>query len=538
MKKILFFVIALSLSLTAVKSQPSINDPFFDQVNYIGAFGSINWTAGWCNWDPQNTTYPVANIVVPAGSITTNTTWTSSNTYLLDGWVYVKNGATLTIEPGTVIRGDYANKGTLIIERGSKIIAQGTASQPIVFTSNEAVGNRDYGDWGGIILCGKASINQSGDTAQIEGGPTSFYGGGSNPDDNDNSGVLTYIRIEFAGVPFVVDKEINGLTMGGVGKATTINHIQTSFCGDDAFEWFGGTVNCKYLVSYRNWDDDFDTDNGYRGLVQFAVALRDPNIADPQSKSNGFESDNDNSGSTNTPQTSAVFSNISMFGPKATFSTTINSNFKAAMHLRRNTALNIYNSVFAGYKDGLLLDGALCETNANSSLLKIKHCFIAGTSGSEFLLASGSVFDINNWFFNTMECNDTLMYNTELMITDPFNLSNPNFLPMTGSPLLNRTWLDCTSSVSENQISDSKIQVYPNPASAATTIELNLSESEFINIEIFDVTGRSLMLVHNDEMPQGINKVIINSSNFSSGVVLIKISGEKSTVTKRLLINN
>ena len=207
-------------------------------------------------------------------------------TYTLKGWVYIASGAELTIEPGTVIKGDKTTKAALIAERGGKLIAQGTASDPIVFTSAQPAGSRRPGDWGGIIICGKAKNNQN--EMQIEGGPRTKHGGDN---DSDNSGVLSYARIEFAGNPFKADQEINGLTLGSVGSGTKIDHVQVSYSNDDSFEWFGGAVNCKYLVAYKGWDDDFDTDNGFSGKVQFGLSVRDPRLAD-QSQSNGFESDN------------------------------------------------------------------------------------------------------------------------------------------------------------------------------------------------------------------------------------------------------
>ena len=218
-------------------------------------------------------------------------------TYILKGWVYIADGAELTIEPGTVIKGDKQTKASLIVERGGKLIAQGTATEPIVFTSEEAAGSRKPGDWGGIIICGKALNNQQ--EQQIEGGPRTKHGGNN---DADNSGVLSYVRIEFAGYPFQKDKEINGLTLGSVGNGTKIDHVQVSYTNDDSFEWFGGSVNCKYLVAYHGWDDDFDTDNGFSGAVQYGLVVRDARIADT-SQSNGFESDNNASGSDVSPYT-------------------------------------------------------------------------------------------------------------------------------------------------------------------------------------------------------------------------------------------
>jgi hypothetical protein len=272
--------------------------------------------------------------VIVTGEITTNTNWTNDNIYLLDGWVYVRSGATLTIEPGTVIKGDSETKGSLIIERGAMIIADGTPEQPIVFTSQKPAGQRSYGDWGGLILCGRATVNTpenagagtAAGEAVIEGGVGSIYGGGSNPNDDDNSGIVRYVRLEFGGIPFQPNSEINGLTCGGVGRGTIIDHVQVSYSGDDGFEWFGGTVNATNLISYNNWDDDFDTDFGFRGNVQFGLVVRDPNIAD-QSGSNGFESDNDGQGTGNTPITQPVFSNITVVGPLA-FNSTINSNLQ------------------------------------------------------------------------------------------------------------------------------------------------------------------------------------------------------------------
>lgn len=409
-------------------SDSYLSNPFFEQVTFVGAFGPIDWTAGWANFNPQNTTYPIPNVTVPAGSITTNTTWTNDNTYLLNGYVYIADGATLTIEPGTVIRGDEANKGTLIVERGGKLIAQGTSSQPIVFTSNNAIGGRDYGDWGGIIICGKAKNNQGSDVL-IEGGVGAYYGG---EDNDDNSGVLEYVRIEFCGIAFSPNNEINGLTMGSVGSGTTIDYVQVSYSGDDAFEWFGGNVRSKHLIAYRAWDDDFDTDFGFTGYVQFGVSLRDPNIADV-SGSNAFESDNDAAGSALTPITKPVFSNISIFGPKVTSGTSIHVDYKRAMHLRRNTQCSIFNSLFCGYPTGLFIDGSATEANANSDLLKIENTYLAGMVSNY----NTGGYDEAAYFTASGRNNSTYTNNTDLMLTDPFNLTNPNFLPTKKVYLLN-----------------------------------------------------------------------------------------------------
>ncbi|HUM47131.1 MAG TPA: hypothetical protein PLD84_09390, partial [Chitinophagales bacterium] len=182
----------------------------------------------------QSSLFAQAPVITISGYISANTTWTKNNIYLLSGFVYVNNGATLTIEPGTLVKGDKFSKGAVIISRGARLMADGTAAEPIVFTSNGPIGFRTDGDWGGIILLGKANINQAGGEAIIEGGVddgqgNGTYGGGASPDDNDNSGVLRYVRIEFPGIAFAPNNEINGLTCGGVGRGTTLEHIQVSY---------------------------------------------------------------------------------------------------------------------------------------------------------------------------------------------------------------------------------------------------------------------------------------------------------------------
>ena len=237
---------------------------------------------------------------------------------------------------------------------------------------------------------------------QIEGGPRTKHGGN---DDADNSGVLSYVRIEFAGYPFQTDQEINGLTLGSVGSGTKIDHVQVSYTNDDSYEWFGGTVNCKYLVAYKGWDDDFDTDNGFSGKVQFGLSVRDSKIADV-SQSNSFESDNNADGSNSEPHTSAVFSNMTLVGPMATDASFVNDasyinggnyypnngsslgKFQAAMHIRRDTHLNCFNSVAIGWPIGIIIDNEKGDTQgaATAGNLKLENIWLANVNavGTDF----------------------------------------------------------------------------------------------------------------------------------------------------------
>lgn len=369
MKKIYTLLTALCLGSFAMAQ-----DAFWTPTTYRGAFPvtdntpATDWTAGWSNFDPENTAYP-ATVTTVSADITTNTTW--SGVVKLMNKVYVKNNATLTIAPGTIIRGDKLTQGTLIITRGAKIIADGTAANPIVFTSNEAVGARNEGDWGGLVLLGLAKNNQPGGVANIEGiVPTtdSQYGGNF---DNDNSGILRYVRVEFAGIALEPNKEINGITFGSVGNQTIVDYVQVTFSGDDSFEWFGGTVNCKHLIAYRGLDDDFDCDFGYRGKVQFALSIRDKDLSDAPGDSNAFECDNDAAGSTAQPKTRPIFSNVTLVGPKGNGTTALptGEKFEKAFRLRRNSAVSVLNSLVTGWEKGLSIEGAPVVANLNGDTM-------------------------------------------------------------------------------------------------------------------------------------------------------------------------
>jgi len=413
MKKIYNLMTALCIGASAFAQ-----DAFWTPTAYRGAFPvtdntpATDWTSGWANFDPENTAYP-ATVTTVSADITSNTTW--SGVVKLMNKVYVKNNATLTIAPGTIIRGDKLTQGSLIITRGAKIMADGTAANPIIFTSNEAVGARSEGDWGGLVLLGLAKNNQPGGVANIEGiVPTtdSQFGGNF---DNDNSGVLRYVRIEFAGIALEPNKEINGITFGSAGNLTTVDYVQVSFSGDDSFEWFGGTVNCKHLIAYRGIDDDFDTDFGYRGKVQFFLSIRDKDMSDAAGDSNCFESDNDATGSAAQPKTMPIFSNGTIIGPRGNGTTAlpVGEKFEKAFRLRRNTSTSVFNTLITGWEKGLSIEGTPVVNNVNGDSLVFAHntlsnfnpntytIFNAGTSGGA---ASTAAFYLS---FMGLDGNDT-----------------------------------------------------------------------------------------------------------------------------------
>jgi len=425
MKKILFTAIS-AVCLSGGFAQTS----FITKTCYRGAFAPAPtpmWTDSWTEWDPQNKVYPAPTMTV-TGNITSNTTWASGQTVLLSAQCYVTGNSVLTIQPGVVILGDKNVTGAgLFITKGSQLIANGTAAQPIVFTSNQAVGLRTRGDWGGIILLGKANNNTPGGINYVEGLPQSTdtqFGVASGADDNDNSGSLSYIRLEFGGYAYQQDKEINGFTFSAVGKGTTLHHLQVSYNNDDAFEWFGGTVNAKYLVSYRNLDDDFDTDFGYSGNVQFGLAVRDPQLADAPavSTSEFFESDNNATGTAATPLTSAIFSNITCIGPiRGVTSPTLAAGHRSRVRIRRNSALKIYNSIFTDQATrGVFIDGSASETNALNGALIFKNNILAGYG--QRATESGTFGIINTNTFVIANANDTLgkTVNASSILVNPY----------------------------------------------------------------------------------------------------------------------
>ncbi|HEY0246152.1 MAG TPA: hypothetical protein VGC01_11355 [Mucilaginibacter sp.] len=422
---------------------------------------AIFFSACTKNNNVDNGTGPSANTVEVSGDISTNTTWTADKIYLLKSFVYVTNGAVLTIEPGTIIKGDKPSKGTLVITRGAKINAAGTAAKPIVFTSNVSAGGRSSGDWGGIILLGKAPINPAGGVNTIEGGlvptnggdPVKYiqYGG---TDAADNSGVLSYVRIEYAGIPFTPDNEINGLTMGGVGSGTSLDYIEVYRSGDDAFEWFGGTVNAKHLLAIGSVDDDFDTDNGFAGKVQFGLAQRAQVIAD-FSGSNGFESDNDAAGSNNAPQTSAVFSNMTIVGPALSVIASggslsgINANFQHGAQIRRNSAISIANSLFTNFLEGIYIDESTVATagatTTNYTTGKIVFTdniiYNCNAKGNEVKGQNKGAFEADMRLKNTFDAaksaadllTDPLKYGLDFKAAGGANSGAPNFTLKAGS---------------------------------------------------------------------------------------------------------
>lgn len=346
----------------------------------------------------SNVTIQVNDPVITLGpGNLTSQTLDATKRYLLKGQVFIPNGVTVTIPAGTVILGDKATKATLVVEKGGVLNCNGTQQAPVVMTSSQNVNERDKGDWGGLVILGRAFTNQNtsaedAGSPNIEGiDPPKRYGSNVRTNDAESSGVYKYLRVEYAGIELSPNNETNSITLGGVGSGTTFEYVQVSFGGDDGFEWFGGTVNGKNLVSLSTWDDDFDCDYGWSGKVQFGLVVRNPFYAD-QSQSNAFECDN-GPNDTDTgagSYTTGTFSNITVYGPLDRVGRSLSANNVHGMDLRRRTAVSIFNSVIGGFPTGLRFNqpSVTAQYQAGTGVLA-NNILIAGGTGSRYGAGTG-----------------------------------------------------------------------------------------------------------------------------------------------------
>jgi hypothetical protein len=392
--------------------------------------------------------------VVVTSNITANATWTKSNVYILDTKIYVTSGATLTIEAGTVVKGrakaNPVDATALVIARGGKINAQGTASSPIIFTaeSDLLTGNltqSDRGLWGGVVILGRARINTTSGQGNVEGIPTTeplgTYGG---TDDDDNSGILRYAQIKHSGAIVAANVELNGLTMGAVGRGTTIEYIDIYAGNDDGYEWFGGTVNTKYLISSFNDDDNFDWDESFRGKGQFWFA-----IGASDKGNQAMEMDGGTTPEDGTPYAIPELYNLTLIGSGSSSSNT-NSN---GLIFRDNTGGKVYNTIIHDYRNyAVRIETESAQSQDSAKRLaagdlaianSIFGTFGAGTGNTQLFLApnatSGGAAPSTNYtvehITGTAQSN---RINTDPMLTGISRSRNKALdpRPATGSPAL------------------------------------------------------------------------------------------------------
>lgn len=365
-----------------------------------------------------DTDQPPAPIQVTA-DITGNTTWTTGNTYILAQLTLVRDGAVLTIEPGVTVQG--VEGAALVIANDGRIEAEGTATAPIVFTSSKAAGSRAPSDWGGLVLLGRAPINQGTET--IEGIDPTVYGddvqfGGTNA--AHNCGTLRYVRIEFAGYTFGADNELNGLTIGGCGSATTLEYIQVHQGSDDGIEFFGGNADLKYAVVTRAQDDSLDWDMGYTGRIQFIVIQQD------STGDRGIEADNWGDAPDTEPRSNPFIYNATFIGS--------NQNpDQRGITWRRGTAGVLVNAIVMGFqKAGFDVDGAPSAAQFTEGNSVVNHVlfFQNGAGGTGHFSTSADGFDIASVIGGATG----VVTGQDPQLGAPYSLTAPNFVPAAGSP--------------------------------------------------------------------------------------------------------
>jgi len=527
--------------------------------------------------------------------ITSRVKLTSKKLYALDGYVFVDSLGVLEIEPGTVIIGDTVGQNSaLCVNRGGKIYAVGTPEKPIIFTSSAPPGQRRPGDWGGVLICGLASTNHPGGEAALEGGIADanrvrgWFGGRNNPNDNDNSGILRYVRIEFAGIAAAPNQELNGLTLGAVGRGTQIDHVMVSYANDDSFEWFGGTVNVKYIIAYKGLDDEFDTDNGYSGFVQFALSIRDPQIADV-SESHVFESDNDAPGSYNQPFTKAVFSNVTAIGPLKDTSWTsgvgpnkYNPRFTSMVQIRRNSRMSLFNSLMIGWPKGIEILSSAGQKAAASDSIQIRNNYIYGIKSALFFADGQNPGVPSDWLLNPQFGNYVDLsspYNAQLI--DPF-ADNGTYVPVPkqNAPYLNSAtferrglvpidnpffervsyvgafspnlierwdlpWAEydpinasySTSSVeSDGNANEQLISIRPNPTSDRIRVLFKTNGNNAI-FKLYDGFGNLLFEFSERNLKDSYYELPIDLSNFASGIYYLQFSIDGRFGVEKVILN-
>ena len=443
---------------------------------FFAALGAAIVFASSCKKDSQDSFGSVQKELVTGaivdtlkGNITVNTTVTKT-TYL-KGIVFVKPGVTLTVNAGVTIKGSNGPtgvdstqlqnaKGTLIVERGAKLIANGTASSPIIWTSEQTSGSKDFGDWGGIVINGNShvvtalgastNINEAF-AGFVQNTGNRFTYGNATPNSVDNSGSITYNRIEFAGgTVTAANREVNGLTLCGVGSGTTINHVEVSNSGDDAFEFFGGSVNVNYLLSFGNKDDDYDFDEGYNGRLQFIIAYR-TDLAD-NSGSQIIELDNNSTSTIHAgrPRTLPFIANATFIGPSSLTPRAFNlagapiasSFFANTIFVRRSGLLRFLNSVVS---PGALPNLFTTTPTTNASFLLaptapdasavLNNLFEPGVASQKVRLASNEGNPSITTYNSALETQFS-SYNTSFLANYAAFKLGAALQPIAGSPAL------------------------------------------------------------------------------------------------------
>lgn len=394
-----------------------------------GIIGYSNWLDNWTEFKPQKSETRDANQIL-AGNITENTKLLKRNVYILQGNVYVTNNAVLTIEAGTVIIGDGASKGTLVITKGAQIMAVGQETDPIVFTSNQSM--KKAGDWGGLVILGDAPINKFGNVGSynMDLDPALTVYGGNNQ--ASNSGVLKFVRIEFAGKKVKGMDAFNGLTIAGVGNKTILENIMVSYSGGDSFAFYGGDVNTAQLVSYKSINDDFKFTQGIQCKLFNSLAVRSSYLSSNKDGSRclevkSYEKKNETDFTKKATFVSA--SNMTLLNDSENIKADIQAGLiKEAVYVAENASLELKRSVVSGFNPAVLLDSKTEINDANLKKIKFEEMFFNQCSGNIFTENRTDNTDLENWYGNSIFFNVYSPHtdNKETFV-DVYNAKRPDY---------------------------------------------------------------------------------------------------------------
>jgi len=393
-----------------------------------GIIGYSNWLDNWTEFKPQKTESKDANQIL-AGNITENTTLLKRNVYILQGNVYVTNNAVLTIEPGTVIIGDAVSKGTLVITKGAQIMATGMETDPIVFTSNQSM--KKAGDWGGVVILGDAPINKFGSVGSysMDLDPALTVYGGNNP--ASNSGVLKYVRIEFAGKKVKGMDAFNALTIAGVGNKTILENIMVSYSGGDSFAFYGGDVNTAQLVSYKSINDDFKFTQGIQCRLFNSLAVRSSYLSSNKDGSRCLEVksyEKKNETDFTKKATLVIASNMTMLNDSENITADIQAGLvKEAVYLAENASLELKRSVVSGFNPAVLIDSKTEINEVNLKKIKFEEMFFNQCSGNIFTENKTDNTDLENWYGNSIFFNVYSHSDNKETFVDLYNAKRPDY---------------------------------------------------------------------------------------------------------------
>jgi Secretion system C-terminal sorting domain len=527
--------------------------------------------------------------VVVTANISANTTWTANNVYILDGYVFVDSLATLTINPGTIIRAKQSTQITqagetasaLIVRRGAKLMAEGTKAQPIIFTSNVNNGTgltaADRGLWGGLIFLGRATTSNPSNNKLAEGLPTTagaYYGGNL---DNDSSGSLKYVSVRHPGAFFngVSGSEINGVTCYACGSGTVLENVEVFASSDDGFEFFGGTVNTRFLASIYNADDGFDWDEGFRGKHQFWFCIMATDEAGRCGEHDGGPSNN----LTGTPYSLPIVSNVTYIGSNSARTTPpSNEGNDRMIFMRDNTGGKYYNSIIMeGYGVGIKIEDVATSTTdarsqleSNSNIVIKNNIFYNLRTGATVLALSG-----NDAYTEThLNAQQNVIANPQLAsicwtgsnCLDPRPLNNTALaasgaIPVGDAYFINvgyrgafgsRNWLNdwnsaakqygvlanISTDVSAEEVPNvlSLDQNYPNPFSGKTNISFGVSQTENVRLALYNMAGQLIAVLAEGVMEAGMQEVQLDAQGLANGTYVLRLNNEKNSINRLISV--